>query len=108
MNACGVDCAECPSFGSECRGCAAEQGQVYWTAFMGEHICPLYACAQKKGMKDCGHCGDVPCGIWLSLHAIRPFPKRRFRLPFRRGCGGSGAEGGVRRPGGAIPAGDGL
>lgn len=31
---------------------------------------------------------------------IRPFPKRRFRLPFRRGCGGSGAEGGVRRPGG--------
>lgn len=67
MNACGLDCAECPSFGKECRGCAAEQGKVYWTEHVGAKICPLYACAQKKGMKDCGECGELPCAIWLSL-----------------------------------------
>lgn len=67
MNACGVECTTCPSFGGACRGCAAEEGKVYWSAYMEEKICPLYACARQKGLTDCGECEKIPCSIWLSL-----------------------------------------
>jgi len=67
VNACGLNCAECPSKNRECKGCDAERGKPFWTAYLEDKICPLFACAQKKGFADCGACPELPCGIWLTM-----------------------------------------
>lgn len=53
---CGIDCDAC-GFAAEqgCKGCQAEQGQVFW----GE--CELYQCNAEKQQEHCGKCAQFPC-----------------------------------------------
>lgn len=63
ISACGLECHTCEFFGKNCEGCHAVKGRPFWTAeHMGGNPCPLYACAvEERGLKDCGHCAELPC-----------------------------------------------
>ena len=67
MNVCGLICPECTSYNNECKGCSNAGGKVYWTGYLPEKICPIYACVAQKGLPDCGICEKLPCDIWQSL-----------------------------------------
>ncbi len=62
LSPCGVDCAECDKYPSECGGCRAERGVVWWLEYSGENVCPQYACCViEKGYESCAACPDLPC-----------------------------------------------
>lgn len=67
MTVCGLICSECPSLNKECKGCSAEDGKAYWTTYLAEKVCPIYACVLEKRVSDCGGCEKLPCDIWWSL-----------------------------------------
>lgn len=58
---CGTDCGLCSCRGSLCQGCSASEGRV----FHSPEGCPIYRCVrERKGLPDCGRCGELPCAIW--------------------------------------------
>lgn len=63
---CGLDCTACGFHGSQCAGCAAVQGRVFWAEPSGLPGCPIYDCAAGKGHASCGQCSNVPCALWAS------------------------------------------
>jgi len=68
LSVCGVNCEGCEHSGAECSGdCAAIRGKVYWAGFIGEEVCPIYACVAGKKHGDCGDCKKLPCKIWHTL-----------------------------------------
>lgn len=63
ISCCGTECKECGFYGDACQGCNECQGKVFH-APKGK-ACPIYACSvNKKKLRDCGQCGEVPCDIW--------------------------------------------
>ncbi len=65
ISVCGADCSACACFGNMCNGCEECEGKVFH-APEGQ-ACPIFACVRaKKGLPDCGKCGEVPCQIWMN------------------------------------------
>lgn len=63
LSCCGTECKKCSFYGGLCQGCNECQGKVFH-APEGK-ACPIYACSvNKKKLRDCGQCGEVPCDIW--------------------------------------------
>jgi hypothetical protein len=63
---CGVNClTDCGAFPKECSGCNKLLGKVPWAKFYGKVRCPIYDCAQDKGLTSCGDCGQAPCRVWF-------------------------------------------
>lgn len=63
LSCCGSKCAECEFFGTMCQGCNASLGKVFH-APKGK-ACPIYECSiNRKKLKGCGACSNVPCDIW--------------------------------------------
>ena len=59
---CGANCTECDHYPTPCGGCHAIRGKVWWTAYTGQAVCPVYACCvTEKGLSDCGGCPSFPC-----------------------------------------------
>lgn len=66
LSVCGVCCeTDCGAYGIECKGCISLKGKVSWAGFLDKKICPIYECVISKKIKNCGHCPDIPCKIWL-------------------------------------------
>ncbi len=65
LSCCGTECIKCEYYGNMCRGCNESLGKVF---FMPEgQACPIYECTiNRKKLKGCGECCDVPCDIWRS------------------------------------------
>ncbi len=64
VSVCGTDCAACRCRGTLCKGCSACGGKVFHA---GGGVCPIYSCVkERRGLSDCGRCGQLPCGIWRS------------------------------------------
>lgn len=62
---CGIDCTTCNDLGKTCAGCKEIKGKVFWTAYFGIDICPIYDCSvNQKGLKHCGECSELPCQIY--------------------------------------------
>lgn len=63
LSCCGTDCKSCGCYGSLCRGCNESEGRVFHVP--EGKACPIYACViNQKGLKNCGHCKEVPCSVW--------------------------------------------
>lgn len=59
---CGVDCAQCGAFPTECGGCRGTEGRVPWTAFLNLEQCAIYSCCvEDKKHCHCGVCPQFPC-----------------------------------------------
>lgn len=67
ISVCGIDCKSCPNLSTDCEGCSAMQGKVFWTVQFGLNRCPIYQCVIDKKMSDCGECNKLPCEIWQSM-----------------------------------------
>ncbi len=65
INPCGCDCADCSQFRDTCEGCREITGKVYWAAYVGSDVCPIYSCCSGNGYDHCGQCGDLPCHIYF-------------------------------------------
>jgi hypothetical protein len=65
LSVCGVNCStDCRSYKVECEGCNELHGHVSWAVFYGRERCPIYDCAEDKGLTSCGNCGLAPCQVW--------------------------------------------
>lgn len=64
---CGLDCAACGFYGTQCQGCAQEKGRVFWAKADEPGVCPIYACVEEKQVPHCGECAQLPCSIWDNL-----------------------------------------
>ena len=63
LSCCGTDCTKCNFYGDMCKGCNESSGRVFH-APEGK-ACAIYECSiEKKCLKNCGVCSDVPCDIW--------------------------------------------
>jgi len=69
LSACGLKCDECEYFSKNCAGCHAVKGATFWAMeMMPSKVCPLFDCSvNKKGLKDCGPCLDLPCETFLNM-----------------------------------------
>ena len=53
---CGLYCDDCEHRESSgCKGCGGQAGKMFW----GD--CPIFACADAKGLLHCGQCEVFPC-----------------------------------------------
>jgi hypothetical protein len=45
------------------------KGSTFWAKeMMPSKVCPLYDCSvNKKGLKDCGQCAELPCDTFLQM-----------------------------------------
>ncbi len=68
FSVCGIDCKSCHDFLSNCNGCRAMQGKIYWTKQVGFSCSPIYQCVKDNKMSDCGECNRLPCDVWMSLN----------------------------------------
>lgn len=65
LSCCGTNCQDCPAYPAECEGCAALKGRPAWVRESGGAACPFYACCvEGKGLKTCGQCAGMPCGLF--------------------------------------------
>jgi hypothetical protein len=52
---CGVFCNACRLYVlTECKGCSDLISKK-------ETICPIYVCAENRGLNSCGRCPEFPC-----------------------------------------------
>lgn len=66
ISCCGVVCSECEYFPTECEGCPAQKGNVFWLANVEADICPIYKCCiNEKQIVHCGLCEKLPCERYL-------------------------------------------
>ena len=62
ISCCGVVCSGCEYYPETCGGCPAIEGRVFWTAYTGDAVCPIYqCCVTEKMLPHCGLCGELPC-----------------------------------------------
>lgn len=62
ISCCGVDCGSCSYYPSDCAGCNAIGGRVFWLAYTGGDVCDIYrCCVLEKGHPHCGQCAELPC-----------------------------------------------
>lgn len=68
ISVCGTDCSTCGCYGDMCSGCNACEGKV----FHAPGGCPIYKCTvHEKQLRNCGECGEAPCGIWRATRDPR-------------------------------------
>jgi hypothetical protein len=69
LSVCGCDCAGCDYLKkSQCAGCSAIEGKVWWVGYVGAEVCPIYECVVKrKKLEHCGKCSEIPCRLWQEL-----------------------------------------
>ena len=64
MSSCGLYCDECEEFTGRCQGgCPRIKGQVWWASSAGGETCPLYSCAVKHKVHNCGQCSEFICKL---------------------------------------------
>lgn len=61
IGACGCNCGECRMYPESCKGCYDIKGKAVWLDEVGLEVCDFYDCADNKGHKHCGQCGEIPC-----------------------------------------------
>lgn len=62
ISCCGVVCSECQYYSTDCKGCPAIKGQVFWLEYTNEKICAIYdCCLNTKKLAHCGKCKELPC-----------------------------------------------
>lgn len=65
ISTCGLDCNSCPAYQADCEGCRECGGVTPWLEETELAVCPLYDCpVNQKGLRDCGDCPDLPCGLY--------------------------------------------
>lgn len=68
MSVCGVQCDLCEQYPDTCKGCEAVKGKPYWMQYVSEgsaETCDIYECCnQRKKLKHCGHCHELPCVLY--------------------------------------------
>lgn len=68
ISPCGVDCTSCGEYGKTCAGCRDIKGKVFWLEYIGQPVCPLYACPiEKHGLRSCAECPELPCASFYEL-----------------------------------------
>jgi len=66
ISICGVNCATCKDFDTNCKGCNAIRGKVYWAPYMNLDSCPMYRCCKNEKHKShCGQCNELPCSLYF-------------------------------------------
>ncbi len=79
---CGEFCSTCVyhTGGKEphCPGCGTVRGKPFWGR------CPIYACADKKGVEHCGLCPDFPCDAFIG-HYEESLPEGQRNAVTRAG-----------------------
>lgn len=66
LSVCGVNCStDCRAYEEDCAGCNELQGRVSWAYFYERERCPIYECAEEKGLASCGDCCYAPCHVWM-------------------------------------------
>ena len=60
-SACGARCVDCDRFPAMCGGCRKIRGKVFWLAYTGESVGPIYGCCQGRVRRNCGGCAELPC-----------------------------------------------
>lgn len=62
ISCCGVVCSDCEHYPSDCKGCPAIKGKVFWLEYTGGSICEIYdCCINHKKLEHCGKCAKLPC-----------------------------------------------
>ena len=59
---------------SDCDGCKTEGGRL----FSGSKDCHIRKCAGEKGIENCAHCSEYPCGELEKVFAKEPEIKKRL------------------------------
>lgn len=69
LSACGLICDDCEFYKQTCDGCHNVKGSTFWAKeMMPAKVCPMYDCSvNKKGFRDCGDCGELPCQLFLNM-----------------------------------------
>lgn len=69
ISVCGCNCPACDYFRkTECQGCNAIEGKVWWASYVSAKVCPIYTCVRdEKGLDHCGMCSQMPCDLWRKL-----------------------------------------
>jgi hypothetical protein len=69
LSCCGLQCNDCEFFGTTCQGCHQVMGKTFWAVTgLPTGVCPLFDCAvNKKNLKNCGECSDLPCETFLQM-----------------------------------------
>lgn len=63
ISCCGTECGKCSFYGNMCEGCNESKGKVFHAP--EGRACAIYACSvNKKKLRHCGQCGEVPCEVW--------------------------------------------
>ena len=65
ISPCGIDCAACEAYPTECASCRSVSGAPYWVPEVGIVACPLYECVvSKHSFSHCGECPELPCQLY--------------------------------------------
>lgn len=58
------------------------KGSTFWAVdMMPTKVCPLYDCSvNKKGLKDCGQCADLPCATFQQMKDPKTSDEEHQRL----------------------------
>jgi len=58
------------------------KGSTFWAVdMMPTKVCPLYDCSvNKKGLKDCGQCTDLPCATFQQMKDPKTSDEEHQRL----------------------------
>jgi hypothetical protein len=68
LSPCGVDCSSCHLFDKCKKDCNESQGKPFYItdSSIGLEVCDIYDCVRnKKNLKHCGECEDLPCQIFF-------------------------------------------
>jgi len=82
LSACGLVCTDCEYFNTTCTGCHNVKGSTFWAReMMPDKTCPMYGCAvNKKGLKDCGACDELPCKIFRDMKDPKTTDEEHLRM----------------------------
>lgn len=59
---CGYSCSDCDHYRTECQGCTETRGKPFWTLYVNEDTCPVYACCVTgRNLPHCGKCPELMC-----------------------------------------------
>jgi len=99
---CGLNCTECPALiatkennEEKVKAIAAEWAKAYGANITADsvwcdgclvggkkcghcHECEIRACGMKKGVKNCAHCAQYPCGKLEAFFALAPVAKNNL------------------------------
>jgi hypothetical protein len=68
---CGAYCGTCIAYQDRCVGCVETEGQPYYSERRNWAVCPVWACAKRKGATHCGLCEEFPSDTYLDCYSRR-------------------------------------